>query len=64
MKKKILPIIFKPGTEEIRKRLQEKANEFANGNLSAWCRHAGLMYEPPKGFKVLAKKVKDSEDFF
>lgn len=38
-----------------RKALQAKAKKFAQGNLSAWVRHAGKKYTPKKGEKISLK---------
>lgn len=38
-----------------RKRLQANAKRFAQGNLSAWLRHAGKVYTPKKGEKISLK---------
>lgn len=35
--------------------IQKKADRHARGNLSAWLRHAGRMYTPKRGEKVLKK---------
>jgi len=32
--------------------IDERANRFAKGNLSAWIRHAAKHYEPKKGEKI------------
>lgn len=34
------------------KRLRSKAKRFAEGNLSAWLRHAGVRYAAIKGEKI------------
>ncbi len=35
-----------------RKALSVLAKKFAQGNLSAWLRHAGLRYQPKRGEKI------------
>lgn len=32
-------------------RIYEKAQEFANGNISVWMRYASIMLEPPRLYK-------------
>lgn len=33
--------------------IQEKADKYANGNVSAWMRYASRMYTPKKGQRIL-----------
>jgi len=42
---------FKAEDEAI-EMLMKKARRYANGNLSAWIRHAGTKYVPKKGEKI------------
>ncbi len=38
-----------------RKHIEGKAKQFAEGNLSAWIRHAAQAYTPKRGEKVSIK---------
>ena len=38
--------------------LQAKAKKHADGNLSAWLRHAGMRYTPKKSERVVTKYTK------
>ncbi len=51
-KPKLLAMINVKTPPETRARLQAQADKYANGNLSAWLRHAGLQYTPKKGESV------------
>lgn len=44
-------------SEADRKSLIAHAKRFAEGNLSAWLRHAGRRYVPKKGEKISLKAV-------
>jgi len=33
--------------------IQKKADKYADGNFSAWCRHASRRYVPQKNEKIL-----------
>lgn len=42
--------------DNLRKKLQSFADRYAEGNLSAWLRHAGMNYAPSKGERVISVK--------
>ena len=48
--------------ENILKQLRANADRFAEGNLSAWLRHAGLYHKPKKGEKIVVPRT--IPDFF
>ncbi len=41
-------------TRSERAELLVNARKYADGNLSAWIRHAGLKYRPAKGEKIVS----------
>lgn len=47
-KQKAKPINLKCVDPKVRAKLQEKADKYADGNLSEWLRFAGLHYVPTK----------------
>lgn len=51
-KKEDLKIIPIKTTRTERRALKSRAQDFANGNLSAWLRHAGLNYRPKKAEQI------------
>jgi hypothetical protein len=56
-KEKAKPINLKVVDPKVRKALQDKADTYADGNLSEWLRFAGLHYVPSKD-QLVPKKTK------
>lgn len=56
MKKKVkdssLIVVNVKVPSAVKKTLQLNADKYAEGNLSAWLRHAGMKYTPKKGEHV------------
>ncbi len=56
MKKKILIPVNIKLPKEMLELIQKRANEHADGNLSAWFRHTALNYVPKKVEKIISIK--------
>jgi len=55
------PIVVK-ANKTVRRLIHEKAIQFAEGNVSAWIRHASVMYTPGKGERV--PTFRPTKDFY
>lgn len=48
-----LEVINLKVTSRDRKRLEQNAKRYADGNLSAWLRYVGMQYTPKKGEEIV-----------
>ncbi len=54
-KKEDVPLVMFKMCDWDRFVLQQRADKFTNGNISAWLRHVSIRYEPKSGERIRGK---------